>query len=170
MTKRAIIALGSNINPRFDFMQQAVDSLRLMAGITVVAISSVYESEPQGENLSGDFLNACCVCDTLLKPRDLLDICQLIEKECNRNRDEEKTAENRNRTLDLDIIMYETLEIVEDNLILPYPNWDQRSFVIFPLMDILEDLTQPQRFLIEGVLDKCDFSLNNCRKYEKMLH
>ena len=66
--------------------------------------------------------------------------------------------------------MYEDLEISDDTILLPYPGWDQKPYVVQPLVDLLDDLTASQKALVERVLEIGDIDLAYCRKCEKMLH
>jgi 2-amino-4-hydroxy-6-hydroxymethyldihydropteridine diphosphokinase len=147
MTTCCVIALGSNIPDRLDFLQRGVNLLRTNRDINVIKISRVYESDPVGEGLTGDFLNAVVVVDTSLSPRELLNACRDIEKQCGRHRN----PENRNRTLDLDIIFFADRKISETGLTIPHPMWRERSFVVMPLRDVRDQLDGWQKGELETV-------------------
>jgi len=147
MTSRCVIAIGSNISGRLDWLQRGVNLLRANQDIRVIEVSRVYESEPEGEGLTGDFLNAVVVLDTSLSPRELLEACRDIEKQSGR----ERSPENRNRTLDLDIIFYADRKISETDLVIPHPMWRERSFVVMPLRDVRDELDEWQKGELEKV-------------------
>ena len=83
---RAVIALGSNMPERISWLQCGLDRFRETPGIDVLSFSRVYESPPVGEGLSGDFLNAAIVCNTILSPHALLETCLSVEALCGRDR------------------------------------------------------------------------------------
>jgi 2-amino-4-hydroxy-6-hydroxymethyldihydropteridine diphosphokinase len=141
---RSLIALGSNIPDRLSWLQTGIDLLRESSDISVIHISHVYECPPVGEGLSGDFLNAVAAVDTPLSPHDLLDLCLEIEKKCHRNR-----TYSRNRTLDLDVIFHGDSIVLEPDLIVPHPRWSERAFVVVPLLDVIDFLTEWQRGIVE---------------------
>ncbi|MBQ2456640.1 MAG: 2-amino-4-hydroxy-6-hydroxymethyldihydropteridine diphosphokinase, partial [Bacteroidaceae bacterium] len=43
------------------------------------------------------------------------------------------------RTIDIDLLMYDDVEICDERLILPHPRMHERNFVMEPLEEILED-------------------------------
>ena len=166
---RVVIAFGSNIPDRLDFMRKALEELQSDSNLELTAVSPVYESPPEGENLSGDFLNAVAIFDTELSAGAFLRLLHDVENRLGRNRIIEKNTENRNRTIDLDIIFYGDEIIKEIDLIVPHPRWNTRPFVILPLMDILSYLTPIQRQLVDETLDSIDFDKLSSRVIEDSL-
>ncbi|MCX6644909.1 MAG: 2-amino-4-hydroxy-6-hydroxymethyldihydropteridine diphosphokinase [bacterium] len=147
--ERAVIAMGSNIEDRWSYLQKGLDLWRNSGGVNVLAVSSIIETKPvaeHGEIFDLDFLNLCFVCDVTLSPLELMDLCHKIEKKCGRDRDREKKSGNRDRTLDCDIIFYGDREIVHTSpeLIIPHPRWKGRDFVVKPMMELREYLTEWQ--------------------------
>ena len=72
--RQAVLAIGSNLGDRIDKLQGAVSALEDTPEVTIVAISSVYETEPVGSpDGSGKFLNAVVLIDTTLTVHTLLD-------------------------------------------------------------------------------------------------
>lgn len=148
-SERAVIAMGSNIEDRMEHLQKGLDLWRNSDGVDVLAVSSIIETEPvaeQGESYNLDFLNLVFVCDVTLSPIELLEICHEIEKNCGRDRDAEKKRGNRDRTLDCDIIFYGDREIssISPDLVIPHPRWKERDFVMKPMMELREYLTDWQ--------------------------
>jgi len=133
MSKFAVIALGSNLGDRKNFLEFALE--KIFEKCDVIKVSSIYESKPWGYANQGDFLNAAICVSTKLSPEELLDFLKSIEKDSGRI----KTIINGPRTLDLDIIFYEDFECTTDALTLPHPKWNERDFVISPLWDLLEE-------------------------------
>ncbi len=134
-----------------------------------MAWSRVYESQPVGEGLEGDFLNAVMVCDTNLTPMEVLALCREIEEMCGRDRKVENSTGIRNRTLDCDVIFFgeETIETPE--LVVPHPLWHERAFVVMPLMDVVEHLSPHQNGLVQNATKAMNELSGSCRRIEKML-
>lgn len=130
---RVFLGLGSNVGDRRAHLRDAVSSLP-----GVVAVSPVYETEPQGGPAQDDFLN-CVVelaIDPPITPRQLLGICHRLESAANRVR----TARWGPRTLDVDILLIEGTEVDEPDLQVPHPRMRERRFVLEPLRDLAPDL------------------------------
>ncbi|MDY0394869.1 2-amino-4-hydroxy-6-hydroxymethyldihydropteridine diphosphokinase [Virgibacillus halophilus] len=135
----AYIALGSNIEPRQEFLQKAISQLKQHGKINVCQLSSIYETTPVGYADQGDFLNMVLEVQTSLAAEDLLDVCQEIEQQFGRRR----TIRNGPRTIDLDILAYNQENINTDRLIVPHPRMHERAFVLVPLNEIAPDLILP---------------------------
>ena len=129
--EKVIIALGSNLGKRLNYMQEAVNFL---AGLSQTPIlkSSLWESEAIGDAVYS-FLNGVSNIETSLGPKELLKKLKKFEIEHGRNR---KTGKWKPRTIDLDIIAYGELVIHEEGLIIPHPEMEKRKFVLLPLDEI----------------------------------
>ncbi len=170
--ERSVISIGSNISPRFDYLQSAVDMFHDSSGVDVVAVSRVYETAPvseEGEMYDGDFLNACIICDVSLTPEDLLGLCHEIERANGRDRSLEEVAGNRNRTLDCDIIFYGDRQVEIEQLVIPHPLWPVREFILRPLEDVREHLTEWQRESVDEVVEGIECEKGAAVRLEKQL-
>ena len=127
----AYVGLGSNIEPRLDHLQGAVDGLAALAGIEVVAVSRVYETDPVGPD-QPDFLNACVAVRTRRSPADLLRACQVVEAEARRVRVQRWGP----RTVDADVLLHGDTRLDTPHLTVPHPRLWERSFVLIPLADV----------------------------------
>src|SRR5258706_3390451 len=127
---RAYIGLGSNLGDSLEILRAA--TARLASLGTVVDASSVYESDPIGVESQPAFQNAVVAFDTTLTPLQLLDGLLAIEAEFKR----ERTVRWGPRTLDLDLIWFDGLELDSSRLTLPHPRAHEREFVLRPLADI----------------------------------
>jgi 2-amino-4-hydroxy-6-hydroxymethyldihydropteridine diphosphokinase len=134
-TRRAYLGLGSNIGGRLEHLQAAIDGLAATAGITVVAVSRVYETDPIGPE-QPEYLNAVAAIDTALEPRELLAIGQRLEEEAHRVRRERWGP----RTLDVDILLVGDEQVDEPDLEVPHPRLHERKFVRVPLADVAPDV------------------------------
>jgi 2-amino-4-hydroxy-6-hydroxymethyldihydropteridine diphosphokinase len=173
---RAVIGLGSNIPDRHHWLCSGLALFSHAEKVEVVAWSDICESAPIGENLNGDFLNAVIVIDTTLGPSELLRLCHEIEDQCGRDRNLEKISGKRNRTLDCDVIFYGDMtrenSIDDPNAevpVIPHPHWSEREFVVLPLLDVFDHLTEHQKRLVQDVTKSVNSGSTSCRKYGKML-
>jgi 2-amino-4-hydroxy-6-hydroxymethyldihydropteridine diphosphokinase len=136
---RSFIGLGSNLGDREAMIRIALDDLARMPGTKVLRASSLYDTEPVGDEDQPKFLNAVAEIDTELTARQLLWNLLLIEKRLGRVR----THRYGPRTIDLDLLMYGHLIIDEPDLTVPHPEMTKRSFVLVPLLEIEPLATHP---------------------------
>ena len=129
---RAYLGIGSNLGDRLAYLQLAVDILARVPGVTVAAVSPVYETDPVGGPAQDDFLNAVIAVDTSLDPSGLLLVAQAAERSARRVREEHWGP----RTLDVDILLFENVRQNDPELMIPHPWMDERAFVLAPLHDL----------------------------------
>lgn len=125
------MSLGSNVGDRGRHLRQAVEMLP-----GVVAVSPVYETDPVGGPDQDRFLNLVAELSTRLSPNELLGVCHRIEAGAERVREQRWGP----RTLDVDIIWMEGIELSTERLTVPHPRWMQRRFVLAPLRDLAPEL------------------------------
>jgi 2-amino-4-hydroxy-6-hydroxymethyldihydropteridine diphosphokinase len=130
--RRAYLGLGSNLGDRAAHLQSAVDGLAAADGVTVVAVSPVYETDPVGGPEQPEYLNAVVAVDTDRTARELLEIAQRLEHEAGRERGERWGP----RTLDVDVLLVGDDEVDEPDLVVPHPRLYERAFVMVPLADL----------------------------------
>ncbi|MFD1337335.1 2-amino-4-hydroxy-6-hydroxymethyldihydropteridine diphosphokinase [Oceanobacillus iheyensis] len=128
----AYVALGTNIEPRENFINQALQCLDDHPNITIKEKSSIYETAPVGYTEQSNFLNMVVQVMTSLSANELLDACQWIEQELGRVR----TIRFGPRTIDLDILTYNQENSTVERLMLPHPRMHERAFVLIPLQEI----------------------------------
>src|SRR5579863_10149909 len=136
----AYIALGSNLASRAGSPEAtlAAAARRLGQLGTVTRRSSLYSTRPVGYDAQPRFVNAVVALDTTLDPHQILDQLLTIEKEFGRDRS--NSIPSGPRTLDLDILLIDNLEIRDPGLQLPHPRLAQRAFVLVPLHEIASQL------------------------------
>jgi 2-amino-4-hydroxy-6-hydroxymethyldihydropteridine diphosphokinase len=117
-------------------------NLRAAAGeLPVVARSSVYETEPQGEvHDQPDFLNAAVAIETELGPEELLDLCKEVERKLGRDFGQVRHGP---RVVDVDVLLLGELEYRSERLTLPHREAATRRFVLEPLLELDPDLALP---------------------------
>jgi 2-amino-4-hydroxy-6-hydroxymethyldihydropteridine diphosphokinase len=144
------LGLGSNVGDRLAHLRAAVDLLP-DHGVQVVAVSSVYETEPVGEILDQpDFLNAAARIETELGARELLDACKAIEVEQGRMFGGPRHGP---RPLDVDVLLLGDVELESERLILPHPQVTARRFVLIPLLELEPDLRLPDGTVLSEALE-----------------
>ncbi len=135
---RAYLALGSNLGDRLASLQAAVDRLAADPAVRVARSSRVYETEPVGPP-QPDYLNAVLEVDTDLGPRALLERCLAVERELGRTRAERWGP----RTIDIDVLTFDGLDVDEPDLRIPHPRMHERAFVLVPLAELDADPPLP---------------------------
>ena len=134
------IGLVSNEGDRLGNLRAARDGLA-RRGVTVLAASSVYETEPIGEITDqADFLNACLKVRTELDAEDLLDECKALERELGRRPGGPRHGP---RPIDIDLLLLDDGEHRSERLTLPHPEVLTRRFVLEPLLEVEPDLKLP---------------------------
>jgi 2-amino-4-hydroxy-6-hydroxymethyldihydropteridine diphosphokinase len=130
--RRAYFGLGSNLGDRLARLQGAVSGLATTPGITVTAVSPVYETAPVGGPAQPDYFNAVVAVDTSLSARALLEHAQRLENEAGRVRGVRWGP----RTLDVDVLLVGDERVAEPDLVIPHPRMTTRAFVTVPLADL----------------------------------
>ena len=135
------LSLGSNKSDRIGYVQQAASLLGADEGITIVRTSAFYETEPWNMNTKSWFVNAIVEIKTKYSPKDLLEICQRIEKQLGRIKKDGKDYEDR--TIDIDILFYNKDVINEENLTIPHKYVHLREFTLVPMMELNSEYVHP---------------------------
>ena len=161
---RAFIGIGSNIEPREKYIEQALQTLGNHEQITIVAKSSIYETAPVGYVDQNDFLNMVIEIKTSLSSIELLHFCQKTELDLGRKR----TIKNGPRTLDLDILVYNNENRSLEDLTIPHPRLHERAFVLVPFNEIAPNFILPNLGLrIKDLLNELPISeLQGVLKWE----
>lgn len=142
---KAWLGLGSNVGDRLANLSSAVEALP-RHGVTVLAASSVYETEPRDDAVGQqDFLNAAIAVETELEPPELLAACKAVERELGREPGGRRHAA---RPIDVDLLMIQGREHRSDELTVPHAEILNRRFVLEPLLE----LDPPDRARLEAAL------------------
>jgi 2-amino-4-hydroxy-6-hydroxymethyldihydropteridine diphosphokinase len=135
------LGLGSNTGDRLGYLQQALCLLKDRTGIRVLSYSSFYETEPVGDTDQDWFVNVAVAIDTTVAPEDLLAICHAIEDQLGRVRDLDRPLGPR--TIDIDILFYDTLVVNLPHLTIPHASVHKRAFALVPLLEINPRVMHP---------------------------
>ena len=149
----AYIALGSNLGNARGHVLGAFDALARLPGTQLLAHSPLYLTPPWGMLEQPPFVNAVARIGTTLSPLALLDALLAIERAAGRMRDGERWGP---RTLDLDILHMDGVEVDDDRLSLPHPRIRDRAFVLLPLNDLAPDLELPGQGRVADLLAALD--------------
>jgi len=142
MTRRAGIALGSNLGDRMALLRAAATLLRESAVHGEAFLEApVYRTDPLDcPPGSPEFYNTVVEIAWVGTPMELLENTRGIERRLGRTRD---AGRNAPRTIDLDLLYCGELTTDDDDLTLPHPRLAGRRFVLQPLADIRPELVLP---------------------------
>jgi 2-amino-4-hydroxy-6-hydroxymethyldihydropteridine diphosphokinase len=151
---QVIIGLGSNLNDRFAALSCTLSLLKEEAG-EIVAVSSVWETEPWGFEADDQFLNMVVVIETGKQPRQLMQLFRSLEGRMGRKRSGGGRYESR--IIDIDILLWEDRVISMPGLEVPHPRLADRRFVLEPLSEVAPDVVHPVTGLtVKEMLALCD--------------
>ena len=140
MIQNAYVGLGSNLGDRAGHLLLAVRGM-LNAGLDVIRLSSIYETEAVEYEEQPAFLNMVAEVggSTLPSPEQMLARLLRIEYSLGRTRDVPMGP----RTIDLDLLIFKDLRSDTDFLKLPHPRIAARRFVLVPLAELSPNLVHP---------------------------
>jgi 2-amino-4-hydroxy-6-hydroxymethyldihydropteridine diphosphokinase len=131
------LSLGSNLGDRQANLAEAIHRLPPQAVVT--AQSPVYETPPWGVEDQPPFLNMAVVAETELQPMELRDHVKKIETDMGRK----PSFRWGPRSIDIDILLYDSLIIETPGLTIPHPRMHERGFVLVPLDAIAGNVKHP---------------------------
>lgn len=137
MEKTVYLSLGSNVGDREANLRSAIEKLGELG--EVVAVSSLFETEPVEFTQQPWFLNCAVAVRTELMPKIFLSRVMAIEQQLGRRRVQPKGP----RTIDIDILLFGNAVIDCPQLVVPHPAMHQRRFVLEPLAEIAPEARHP---------------------------
>ena len=138
---KIVLGFGSNLGDREEFILSAYKFLEEELG-ELINKSSFIETPAWGFESDNSFINSVAEFETLKSPFEALAICNKIEKKLGRERNPEHKG-YQNRTIDIDILLYEDIVLDTPTLEIPHPLIAERDFVLTPLKEILPNLIHP---------------------------
>ena len=126
---RALLGIGGNIGDVLRRFGHLFVFLQKSPFVQIVETAPILKNPPFGFLEQDDFLNSLILVETDLTPRELLQYVLRVEKRFGRKR----LFKDGPRTLDIDLIFYDTIRMESLELTLPHPGWMQRSSVLIPL-------------------------------------
>jgi 2-amino-4-hydroxy-6-hydroxymethyldihydropteridine diphosphokinase len=149
------VGLGSNLEHPRQQIRNAMRALDRIPRTRVVADSGLYLSKPlvppSGPITQPDYYNAVAKMETWLTPDQLLAQLHMIEQAQRRKREQRWGP----RTIDLDILLFDDLEMDSASLTVPHPGLHQREFVLYPLSNIDDSLEIPGRGMLRQLIQRC---------------
>ena len=133
---KVYLSLGSNIGDSVNYLDKAVDILNNHELIHNIKVSSYYQTDPVGYLDQDVFVNIAVYLETELSPYELLKVCQEIEEALKRVR----VVKWGPRTIDVDIILFDDVQMTDDKLTIPHPRMHERAFVLVPIAELDETL------------------------------
>ncbi len=137
---RAYVGMGSNLGDRAGNLLLGVRGM-MSAGLSVLRLSSVYETEPVGvSDAQPAYLNTVAeLGPPLPPPEELLARLLKVEYALGRRRKRALAA----RTLDLDLLLYGDARAASPFVTLPHPRMHLRRFVLEPLCELAPEARHP---------------------------
>ena len=132
----AWLGLGSNVNAEAH-IRAGIEALR--EEFDEVRLSPVYISTAVGFD-GDDFINLVARVETDLQPTQLRQFLRQLEDRYGRKRDVPKFSD---RSLDIDILLYDDLVLISPVLQIPRPEILKFAHVLKPLFDLEPDLVHP---------------------------
>ena len=130
------LGLGSNLGDCRKNLERAIRLIDDRVG-QVTRQSSFIETEPWGFESPNKFMNAVILCETTKTPREVLKLTQQIERDMGR-RKKSVAGGYADRPIDIDILLYDDLNVDEPDLKIPHPLMHERDFVMIPFNEILK--------------------------------
>ena len=128
-SKRVLLGIGGNVGDVVRRFEHLFWYLKHSRFVQICKSAPIVKNPPFGYLEQADFYNSLLLVETRLSPRDLLRYVLHVEKIFGRKR----LFKDAPRTLDIDIIFYENINMQTKTLTLPHPHWQERASVLIPL-------------------------------------
>lgn len=136
---QVFLGIGTNLGNRENNLKEVLGKIEEHIG-RILHSSSIYETAPWGFSSSNDFLNMVIRIETMHSPSELLQLVLMVESMFGRVRNGEQYS---SRIIDIDILLYEDLEVDQAGLKIPHPRMHERMFVLAPLCEVAPDVLHP---------------------------
>ena len=137
MSNLVYLSLGANVGDRASHIREAITRLGSVG--RVLAVSSMYETEPVEFTDQEWFLNLAVALESTQAPMPLMASLLSIEREMGRQRTREKGP----RVIDIDILLFGDMIVDSPGLTIPHPAMQHRRFVLEPLVEIAAEARHP---------------------------
>jgi len=146
----AYIGIGSNLGDKIKQCERAISEILKVDRHKLLAKSSFFKTLPMGYTSQDWFVNGAIKIETDLEPTELLGALKTVESQLGR----EETFRWGPRTIDLDILLFDEIEVRTERLQIPHPRLHKRQFVLVPLAEIDRSLIHPAlRKTVQELLD-----------------
>lgn len=133
------LGMGSNQGDKIGNIRKAFDILRSLENFKIISWSSLYETEPVGVKDQPVFVNCVIRAESSMDPHSLLSWLKSIENKLGR----EPNTHNRPRPIDIDILLYDNIDMESLELTVPHSRLKSRRFALEPLLEICPDAIDP---------------------------
>jgi len=126
---KALLGIGGNIGDVVRRFEHLFWYFKHSSFVRIIETAPILKNPPFGFVNQEYFYNSLLLVETRLTPRALLRYVLRVEKLFGRKR----SFKDAPRTLDIDIIFYENINMETKHLVLPHPGWTKRTSVLVPL-------------------------------------
>lgn len=133
------LGLGSNQGDKIGNIRKAFEILRSLENLKIISWSSLYETEPVGIIEQPVFVNCVIRIESTMDPHSLLSWLKSVESKLGR----EPNTHNRPRPIDIDILLYDDMDMESLELTIPHTRLKNRRFVLEPILEIKPDAIDP---------------------------
>lgn len=133
------LGLGSNLGDRINNIREALGLIEKSGKIRLVDVSSLYETMPVGVTGQPEFINCAARVETDLDPHSLLNMLKAVETALGRK----PNAHFRPRPIDIDILLYDDINLESLELVIPHSRLRSRRFVLEPLLELEPEASDP---------------------------
>lgn len=135
--KKVFLSLGANLGDVKGTLQKALELIEKLPGVCDFKYSRFYETSPVTPTPQNNFMNLVTVFKTEMQPLILLQEIKNIEILLGKV----PKSKEAPRPIDIDILFYGEEVYNLPELTLPHPRWKDRLFVLYPLLDLTEELS-----------------------------
>jgi 2-amino-4-hydroxy-6-hydroxymethyldihydropteridine diphosphokinase len=133
------LGMGSNVGDKIGNIREALGLLNKSGKIAMVAISSLYETEPVGVSGQPEYVNCVVRLETELDPHSLLNLLKSVESILGRK----PHSHLRPRPIDIDILLYDDIDLESLELVIPHSRLKVRRFALEPILEIDPEAADP---------------------------
>jgi 2-amino-4-hydroxy-6-hydroxymethyldihydropteridine diphosphokinase len=142
------LGLGGNEGDVLHCLKKALTALSHKAVLKNLRFSHFYKTSPVEVESQNWFINTVCAFETLLSLQEIFELTQAIEKELGKV----PKPKNASRSIDIDLLFYNSKVYQNENLQIPHPKWKERLFVLKPLTDLTTTIEiQRENGMIERI-------------------
>jgi 2-amino-4-hydroxy-6-hydroxymethyldihydropteridine diphosphokinase len=145
----AYVGIGSNLDEPDKQVERAVADLGRLPACRLIAASRRYRSAPLGPTDQPWYVNAAAGLLTQLEPAALLDALKELETRLGRRPSSQRWGP---RSIDLDLLLYGSVQLATPGLTIPHPGLTTRPFVLYPLADFATEVEVPGRGRVADLL------------------
>lgn len=167
-THEVYLSLGSNMGNRMEYLRFGINELKTK--LSLLAVSSIYETEPWGYSDDTPYLNLVARFKTYFNVHELMEFSQNIERNAGRIvKENSLKSDYTARTLDIDVLFFDQKIIQETNLEIPHPRLHLRNFVLVPFAEINGSFVHPVFKKTIDELNRCSSDKSEIKNFERTL-